>query len=86
MVYSLSYRRPSYVPASRDSLSGDEKQSSINDSISSGGSCMIQGIPDALSFDRIVAGGVCPVRLTNLLRCGLHHTNNHISHALSAIS
>jgi len=61
MVYSLSYRRPSHVPASRDSLSGDEKQKSINDSITSGSSCMSQGIPDALSFDRIVSGGVCPV-------------------------
>jgi len=86
MVYSLSYRRPSYVPASRDSLSGDEKQSSINDSISSGGSCMIQGIPDALSFDRIVAGGVCPVRLINLLRYSGVILIFHISHALSAIS
>ncbi|KAK5012068.1 hypothetical protein LTR16_004960, partial [Cryomyces antarcticus] len=61
MVYTLAYRRPSYVSASsRDSMSGDEKQKSINDSIHSGSSGMSCGIPDALSFDRIVAGGVCP--------------------------
>ncbi|KAK3074471.1 hypothetical protein LTR53_003079 [Teratosphaeriaceae sp. CCFEE 6253] len=64
MPYPLNYRRPSHVPSSsassRDSLSGDEKQKSINDSITSGSSGMSNGIPDALSFDRIVSGGVCP--------------------------
>ncbi|TKA73675.1 hypothetical protein B0A55_05624 [Friedmanniomyces simplex] len=62
MVYSLTYRRPSHVrsSASRDSLSGDDKQKSINDSITSGSSCMSNGIPEALSFDRIISGGVCP--------------------------
>ncbi|EMC94694.1 hypothetical protein BAUCODRAFT_556835 [Baudoinia panamericana UAMH 10762] len=60
MVYSLAYRRPSYVTPSRDSLSGDEKQKSINDSIKSCSSCMSGGIPEALSFDRIVSSGVCP--------------------------
>lgn len=62
MVYSLGYRRPSQVPSSScDSLNGDEKQKSINDSIDSGSSCMSCGIPEALSFDRIISGGVCPV-------------------------
>lgn len=62
MVYALSYRRPSHVTASsRDSLSGDEKQKSINESITSGSSSSSNGIPDALSFDRIINNGVCPV-------------------------
>lgn len=42
-------------------MSGDEKQRSINDSIDSCSSCMSNGIPEALSFDRIISGGVCPV-------------------------
>lgn len=61
MVYQLTYRRPSHVPSSRESISGEEKQKSINDSINSGSSCMSCGIPEALSFDRIISGGVCPV-------------------------
>ncbi|KAF2773586.1 hypothetical protein EJ03DRAFT_347562 [Teratosphaeria nubilosa] len=63
MVYSLSYRRPSHVPSSqssRSSLSSNEKEKSINESISSSNSCMSAGIPEALSFDRIISGGVCP--------------------------
>lgn len=35
-------------------------QKSINESILSGSTGMSHGIPDALSFDRIIAGGVCP--------------------------
>lgn len=61
MVYSLTYRRPSHVTSSRDSLNGDEKQKSIQESISSGNSCMSHGIPTALGFDRIIDGGTCPV-------------------------
>lgn len=61
MVLALNYRRPSHVSTSRDSLSGEEKQRSINESIQSGSSGSSIGIPDALSFDRIIAGGVCPV-------------------------
>ncbi len=61
MVYSLTYRRPSQVSSSGDSLSGEEKQKSVNESMSSGSSGMSHGIPDALSFDRIIGGGTCPV-------------------------
>jgi hypothetical protein len=61
MVYSLTYRRPSHVSSSRDSLTGEEKQQSINESLSSGSSSLSKGIPEALSFDRIVANGACPV-------------------------
>lgn len=62
-MVGLNYRRPKHVsrPSSSDSLSGTEKQKSIDESIKSGNSGMSQGIPDALSFDRIIAGGVCPV-------------------------
>ncbi|PIB01700.1 hypothetical protein CB0940_02014 [Cercospora beticola] len=61
MVYNITYRRPSKVQASSsDSINGDEKQKSINESIESGNSGMSHGIPAALSFDRIIAGGTCP--------------------------
>ncbi|KAH4922614.1 hypothetical protein HBI79_177310 [Parastagonospora nodorum] len=62
MVYSLAYRRPERVarPSSAASISGETKQKSIHDSIKSGSSGMSHGIPEALSFDRIIAGGVCP--------------------------
>ncbi|ORX97358.1 hypothetical protein BCR34DRAFT_167289 [Clohesyomyces aquaticus] len=62
MVYSLNYRRPSRVSSARASIDGREKQKSINESVNSGSSGMSHGIPEALSFDRIIAGGVCPVR------------------------
>ncbi|KAF1852043.1 uncharacterized protein K460DRAFT_272458 [Cucurbitaria berberidis CBS 394.84] len=62
MVYPISYRRPGHVSraSSTTSLSGDNKRKSIHESIKSGSSGMSHGIPEALSFDRIIAGGVCP--------------------------
>lgn len=66
-LLSLTYRRPTYVerPPSMDadqvsigSGSADgEKVSSVKSSTSS----TIAGIPAALSFDRIIDGGTCPV-------------------------
>lgn len=63
MVYNLTYRRPERVsPASSAaSFTGETKQRSIHESTHSGSSGMSHGIPEALSFDRIIAGGVCPV-------------------------
>ena len=65
MVYSLTYRRPPHVDSARASVLGDEKTKSIGetsmDTQVSGGSGMSFGIPDALSFDRIITGGTCPV-------------------------
>ena len=63
MVYSLSYRRPSRISSSQESLSGEEKQKSINESFYSHSSGMSNGIPEALSFDKILNGGTCPVGL-----------------------
>lgn len=64
MVYNLSYRRPQrQVRSSNESVSGEHKQLSIHESVRSGSSGMSHGIPEALSFDRIIAGGVCPVSL-----------------------
>ncbi|QIX01079.1 hypothetical protein AMS68_006596 [Peltaster fructicola] len=60
MVTSLLYRRPAQVVSTRASLSGEEKQRSIESSINSGCSCMSNGIPESLSFDKIIAGGTCP--------------------------
>ncbi|KAF1963015.1 hypothetical protein CC80DRAFT_530889 [Byssothecium circinans] len=64
MVYTLAYRRPSPVSppstSTRGSIDGAQKQKSIDESISSNGSGMSHGIPDALSFDRIISGGTCP--------------------------
>lgn len=64
MVYSLLYRRPPHVTASSDaSLSGMEKAKSIGGTtMNSQTSNLSLGIPDALSFDRIITGGTCPVR------------------------
>ncbi|KAK4548132.1 hypothetical protein LTR36_010001 [Oleoguttula mirabilis] len=77
MVYQLTYRRPSHVPSSRESISGEEKQKSINDSISSGSSCMSCGIPEALSFERIISGGPCTVRdFMNYLKYIEHAAEN----------
>jgi hypothetical protein len=61
MVYNLTYRRPERAGSDRTSLSGDEKQKSIRTSLHSNSSTSSHGIPEALSFDRIVNGGVCPV-------------------------
>ena len=62
MVYSLTYRRPAHIDSARASVSGDEKPRSLGDaSIDSQTSGSALGIPDALSFDRIIAGGTCPV-------------------------
>ena len=59
MVYSMTYRRPGYVDSSSSSVNSEK--GGKTDSISSGSSCPY-GIPDALSFDRIISGGTCPVR------------------------
>ncbi|KAJ4583790.1 hypothetical protein HRR86_002286 [Exophiala dermatitidis] len=57
MVLSLGYRRPPYVSSSRTSL--DSERSGAADSMSSGSSCPY-GIPEALSFEKIISGGTCP--------------------------
>lgn len=70
MVYPINYRRPAHVSragSSRGSLSGTDKQQSIDESVKSGSSGMSHGIPEALSFDRIISGGTCPVSPTPLL-------------------
>lgn len=60
MVYSLTYRRPA---SSKGSIAS-EKPSSYNGSMDSGSTESVsRGIPDALSFNRIIEGGTCPVRL-----------------------
>ena len=66
MVYSLAYRRPPHVDSARASVLGDEKTKSISEAsidtqVSGGSGGMSFGIPDALSFDRIITGGTCPV-------------------------
>lgn len=58
MVLSLNYRRPARVSSDRSSV--DTEKSDKVESISSGSSCPY-GIPDALSFDKIISGGTCPV-------------------------
>lgn len=60
MVLSLNYRRPARVNSSRSSNSSvDTEKSDKVESISSGSSCPY-GIPDALSFEKIISGGTCP--------------------------
>ncbi|CAD0109323.1 unnamed protein product [Aureobasidium uvarum] len=60
MVYSLGYRRPSRVSDGSSFTSANEKRLSGDGSYHSGTSGSIKGIPEALSFDRIIAGGTCP--------------------------
>lgn len=65
MVYTLTYRRPQrQVSSSSESVTGEHKQLSIHESVRSGSSGVSFGIPEALSFDRIITGGVCPVSTT----------------------
>ncbi|KAL8661978.1 MAG: hypothetical protein Q9202_005104 [Teloschistes flavicans] len=62
MVYSLTYRRPPHVESRRESLASEQTGQSV------GGSTLAEsqdtavnfGIPEALSFDRIIDGGTCP--------------------------
>ncbi|KAK1992995.1 hypothetical protein LX36DRAFT_714958 [Colletotrichum falcatum] len=62
----LTYRRPVYVNSSADesssdvSDSGDEKRSSVSSSMRSGKCGNIPGIPESLTFDKIITGGTCP--------------------------
>ena len=72
MVYSLGYRRPPHVDSARLSVMGQEKPKSVGESTidsraESTSSGVTMGIPDALSFDRIIAGGTCPVSLFYML-------------------
>ena len=63
MVYSLTYRRPPHVDNDRLSYASGENTRSLNESNISGISNSSLGIPDALSFDRVISGGTCPVGL-----------------------
>jgi hypothetical protein len=67
MVYSLSYRRPARSSVISEALSSEEKARSINESIESANNStrLSSGIPDALSFDKILEGGTCPVCSSN---------------------
>jgi hypothetical protein len=60
MVLPLSYRRPAYVESSNASVE-TEKSHGV-ESVSSSSSCPY-GIPEALSFEKIISGGTCPVSI-----------------------
>ncbi|KAL8716167.1 MAG: hypothetical protein Q9220_000072 [cf. Caloplaca sp. 1 TL-2023] len=62
MVYSLAYRRPPHVEPRRVSTGSAETGPSIGGSTleDSQDSHVNYGIPEALSFDRIIDGGTCP--------------------------
>lgn len=78
MVLALNYRRPRYVDSKRSS----SPSSSRAESVDSKGSTPY-GVPEALSFDRIIAGGTCPVSFRPHDRCKILTS---ISHARSASS
>ena len=62
MVYSLLYRRPAHVNSAGTSVYDEKRKSVDEDTLASEGSSYIPfGIPDALSFDKIIGGGTCPV-------------------------
>lgn len=58
MVFSLKYRRPALVTTGGEHQEYDEKHTESDSDCST---CLPNGVPEALSFDRIMAGGVCPV-------------------------
>ncbi|KAI4262660.1 MAG: hypothetical protein L6R42_002161 [Xanthoria sp. 1 TBL-2021] len=66
MVYSLAYRRPAHVEPRRISTASGDSGPSIGGTTlgdspeNSQDSSINYGIPDALSFDRIIDGGTCP--------------------------
>ena len=60
MVYSLLYRRPALAESPASTLIN--QKSSSDGSIRSGSTGSTPfGIPDALSFERVINGGTCPV-------------------------
>jgi hypothetical protein len=65
---SLTYRRPSYVdkPRSRGSHVSDLDNEKGSVFLKSGRSGNSAGIPAALSFEKIVDGGTCPVSCKTL--------------------
>jgi hypothetical protein len=58
MVYSITYRRPAHVSSSGASIRSEK--SAVAESVTSRSSCPY-GFPEALSFDKIIEGGTCPV-------------------------
>ncbi|RMZ91873.1 hypothetical protein DV736_g917, partial [Chaetothyriales sp. CBS 134916] len=57
MVLPLNYRRPAQIDSSN--VLTDVEKASVQESVDSSTSAAY-GIPEALSFDRILAGGTCP--------------------------
>lgn len=60
-VYSLDYRRPGYVPPSSPTPSDESTREGSQDDILKTMPLTPKGIPEALSFDRVINGGCCPV-------------------------
>ncbi|KAL8689317.1 MAG: hypothetical protein Q9224_004666, partial [Gallowayella concinna] len=61
MVYSLAYRRPPHVPRRSSTVSGESEPSIGGSTLDDSRDVSISyGIPEALSFDRIIDGGTCP--------------------------
>jgi hypothetical protein len=64
-IYQLNYQRPVYVPPSDPS--DDPEQSSVTETSPDVPLKPMpltpKGIPEALSFDRVVSGGCCPVSI-----------------------
>jgi hypothetical protein len=54
VVNALFYRRPAHMSAPLSPTNSIEQSTKS-------GATGIAGIPDALSFDRVIAGGTCPV-------------------------
>lgn len=66
---SLTYRRPGYVDKEefRQRETSTEFDDKRDASMESGRSGASSGIPDALTFDKIMNGGTCPVSWCELL-------------------
>ena len=68
-VYSLDYRRPSYVPPSSPTPSDEPAREGSQDGIMKTMPPTPKGIPEALSFDHVINGGCCPVSPLHLSMC-----------------
>jgi len=70
-IISLTYMRPSYVTNDTARRRSRESFLSEGESVRSGKSARSSGIPDAVSFEKIINGVTCPV-------CGVLSSNHCI--------
>lgn len=82
---AMLYRRPALVSSASSKHSGSSEPKTLSPvNSNSSHPSRIPGIPDALSFDKIIAGGTCPVCIT-FFQLSLRSLKGNLS-ALSGLS